>query len=1022
MHRKDNMEDCFMYIYEYQLDNSITEIGKEPENIKKRIETLFSKLDDAYPNKVIVSLDNNHKKWAETALDISRKLGYSTKNDFLTAYGYKVEKATRNANSVSKTTNADEIIDELKKRYPNGLSFTKLIDFIADNSDLADDLRNLSNHSKKMFGMNLLDYLKQENILGQSLTNTQQESTHDWRLNNAINSAFSKLEKYYPEKKVFSLSNLDESLRDRLKDIADKTGHNSLDSLLQEHGYEVISFEASFNIRNTVIYPPCKEPDFMKNKINNMLVLLEMYYPDHIIYGNMDKDHKSLKNTVAGLCRWFGYDSIKSFLHAYGYEYIQIATGRPSRDYDQFLNMLVEKYKNVKKPANLSELIEENPEYKGQFKTLSNKSVEMFGTTLAKHLENIGIIDRSIEITPKRIPTAEELLICKLRNFLVKRYGDSKEDIDRIIENVIESLLHYDIELVKRKLVIHSCIKPEPRMVIPFGVDEIDDGCFENQNTIQEIDIQAELKLIPNRAFKKCESLKCVHLPNTIDIIQQDAFSYCKSLESISLPDSLVSIGERAFAGCSSLKEIKSSNNAYFVSEDAFLNSGYTYYPALSNMDENSYKFILNSDSTITITHYTGDDQHVIVPSVLHGRCVSSIGRAAFAGSKSLVSVSFPDTVESIGSEVFRDCLNLENVKLSNQIAFIPNNTFSGCTNLKVVNIPDAVEILQNRTFKDSQLDTIYIGRGLRSIHPFVFYKDRVMKNSREISKIIIDPDNEHLKLVDGMILSKNGEKLLLVFGGMPVIVIPSGVTSICEKAFYGLGNINEVIFPETLRSIDANAFKYADIQRLEILPSIKTISPKAFDACNFTHLIIHEGIHFSTSAFSYASVSDQITIRGKDVYGNGWEYPLISSQFFDFHSIINICFESFKTRGMFDFRKIDHNLLNNGQLFHLLDKKPVIQAYLRLKTAIRLDETVRIKYVEYMRKNNRYLGDLIIYLCKSGSSKDIDNLLNWKLVSEKNFNSLIDQILQQGKAEISGYILEYKQKVKVDINDEFAL
>lgn len=30
-------------------------VGKEPENIKRRLKTLFNNLDTAYPNKVIVS-------------------------------------------------------------------------------------------------------------------------------------------------------------------------------------------------------------------------------------------------------------------------------------------------------------------------------------------------------------------------------------------------------------------------------------------------------------------------------------------------------------------------------------------------------------------------------------------------------------------------------------------------------------------------------------------------------------------------------------------------------------------------------------------------------------------------------------------------------------------------------------------------------------------------------------------------------------------------------------------------------
>lgn len=46
--------------------------GCEPENVQKRIELLFSKLDATYPDSVIHSLQRDHKKWAETALEISQ--------------------------------------------------------------------------------------------------------------------------------------------------------------------------------------------------------------------------------------------------------------------------------------------------------------------------------------------------------------------------------------------------------------------------------------------------------------------------------------------------------------------------------------------------------------------------------------------------------------------------------------------------------------------------------------------------------------------------------------------------------------------------------------------------------------------------------------------------------------------------------------------------------------------------------------------------------------------------------------
>lgn len=66
-------------------------VGSEPENIRKYLDSLFSKLDNAYPNKVIKGLYHDHKHWGETVTDLYKILGYKSSKDFLEAYGYKVE-------------------------------------------------------------------------------------------------------------------------------------------------------------------------------------------------------------------------------------------------------------------------------------------------------------------------------------------------------------------------------------------------------------------------------------------------------------------------------------------------------------------------------------------------------------------------------------------------------------------------------------------------------------------------------------------------------------------------------------------------------------------------------------------------------------------------------------------------------------------------------------------------------------------------------------------------------------------
>ena len=61
---------------------------------------------------------------------------------------------------------------------------------------------------------------------------------------------------------------------------------------------------------------------------------------------------------------------------------------------------------------------------------------------------------------------------------------------------------------------------------------------------------------IGEEAFRYCESLTSIVIPESVTSIEDYAFSSCISLTSIDIPDSVTSIEESAFAGCCSLSFI----------------------------------------------------------------------------------------------------------------------------------------------------------------------------------------------------------------------------------------------------------------------------------------------------------------------------------------------------------------------------------------------------------------------------------------------------------------------------------
>ena len=68
--------------------------------------------------------------------------------------------------------------------------------------------------------------------------------------------------------------------------------------------------------------------------------------------------------------------------------------------------------------------------------------------------------------------------------------------------------------------------------------------------------IKEGTRIIGNRTFEDCSSLKSITIPNSVTSIGYEAFYGCSSLTSITIPDSVTMIGNYAFYECNKLAKI----------------------------------------------------------------------------------------------------------------------------------------------------------------------------------------------------------------------------------------------------------------------------------------------------------------------------------------------------------------------------------------------------------------------------------------------------------------------------------
>ena len=139
-------------------------------------------------------------------------------------------------------------------------------------------------------------------------------------------------------------------------------------------------------------------------------------------------------------------------------------------------------------------------------------------------------------------------------------------------------------------------------------------------------------RVICDKAFSLCTSLKTLNLPEGVKSIGNNAFYRCTSLETLNLPAGLTSIGNYAFSYCNSLET-------------------------------------LNLPAGLT-----------------------SIGNYAFWLCPSLKTLNLPDGVKSIGNSAFSRCNSLKTLNLPAGLTSIGINAFYGCTSLKTLYIPQGTE------------------------------------------------------------------------------------------------------------------------------------------------------------------------------------------------------------------------------------------------------------------------------------------------------------------------------------------
>lgn len=349
-----------------------------------------------------------------------------------------------------------------------------------------------------------------------------------------------------------------------------------------------------------------------------------------------------------------------------------------------------------------------------------------------------------------------------------------------------------------------------------------------NSYNVSDVIIPDDVEVICAYAFYKCRYIGDIRCGNGIKVIEDHAFYLSGSDGNFILPEGLETIGDYAFQECSINSLTIKCNSSVFKSD------------AFSEVYSGPINVIIGSkvDDVTTFPLFAYDLENIIVEaenkhySSADGVLFSKDGKILLRCPKRKKDYTIPDGVVEIADRAFQDCSRVSGI-FPESLEIIGNLTFKNCI-LNEIDIPENVKRIGNSAFANSSaylkslsikcsssaffddslkglnfksLETITIGKAFDNI-------DIIQITGNALKNINVEKGNEHYSSIDGILLSGDGKELIRFPANkitsndlLKPVSIPDGVVIVKSNAFIGCQYITEITLPDSLTTIEENAF-----------------------------------------------------------------------------------------------------------------------------------------------------------------------------------------------------------------------
>ena len=306
-------------------------------------------------------------------------------------------------------------------------------------------------------------------------------------------------------------------------------------------------------------------------------------------------------------------------------------------------------------------------------------------------------------------------------------------------------------------------------ITLPESITGFGQYAFADCSNLASITIPERVTSISHRAFNGCSSLTSITIPEGVTSIDSYAFEYCSSLNSITLPESVTSISWGVFNGCNNLTDI------HIASIESWLKISIGDMGSRPNCHASNVKLYIDGEE---LTEIVIPSSVTYIPKFAFRNCssltsiiipegVTSIGYDAFWDCSSLTSITIPEGVTSIGSSAFRNCSSLASVAIAedSKLTSIGSETFMDCSSLASITLPEGVTKIENNTFR----------------------------NCSSLASVAIAEDSK---------LTSIGSEAFMDCSSLTSVTIPASVTSIGDCAFNGCVGLKELIIADSQNAL----------------------------------------------------------------------------------------------------------------------------------------------------------------------------------------------------------------------------